>query len=240
MFQSNSKNCYLYWVKYLRVIMKFYLHDSMMKSVLQNLYIIFLLVSCTDNTKSKPKVEVKKTQIPVAFEKEITDSACLTLTKEILTIIKQKGFENLSSYIDTVEGVRFSPYAFIDTTANLKFSASQFANEIKKGNKKIFNWGNYDGSGEPILLSIESYFKKFVYDVDFLNAEKISLNKTIGTGNSKNNISEIYKGLPFTESYFSGFDKKYEGMDWRALRLVFKKHNNKLYLVAIIHDQWTI
>jgi hypothetical protein len=50
----------------------------------------------------------------------------------------------------------------------------------------------------------------------------------------------VYRGDSYSEFYFPGFDPKYDGMDWRALRLVFKKENEKLYLVGIIHDQWTI
>jgi (p)ppGpp synthase/HD superfamily hydrolase len=42
------------------------------------------------------------------------------------------------------------------------------------------------------------------------------------------------------EYHFSGFDPKYEGMDWRSLRLVFEEKDNIWHLVGIIHDQWTI
>jgi hypothetical protein len=42
------------------------------------------------------------------------------------------------------------------------------------------------------------------------------------------------------EYHFSGFDKKFEGMDWASLKLVFENSNNEWYLVGIVHDQWTI
>ena len=79
-----------------------------------------------------------------------------------------------------------------------------------------------------------------MYDADFLNAPEISLNKTVSKGNSLNNIDSVYKNCVYTEFYFPGFDKKYEGMDWKSLKLVFKKANNNFYLIAIVHDQWTI
>ncbi|MEO7960049.1 MAG: hypothetical protein ABIR19_00800, partial [Ginsengibacter sp.] len=107
-------------------------------------------------------------------------------------------------------------------------------------NPQIISWGAYDGEGGDIRMTIGDYFKKFVYDVDFLSPEKTSYNQTMGAGNSLNNITEIYKDADFMENYFSGFDKKYDGMDWRSLRLVFKEFEGNYYLVGVVHDQWTI
>jgi hypothetical protein len=170
----------------------------------------------------------------------ISDSMALPISKEILTAVKNKDYQKFSSFIDSTEGIRFSPYGYIDTTRDKIFTAQQFLNyAINKKNIK-FTWGIYDGSGEKIIFTIDEYFKKFVYDVDFLNAPHINLNKTVSAGNSLNNIDSVYKNCVYVEFYFPGFDKKYEGVDWRSLKLVFKKANNKLNLVAIIHDQWTI
>lgn len=165
------------------------------------------------------------------------DSLVLKLTKQILTIIKANDYKKLANYIHPSFGVRFSPYAYISTD-NIKLTADQFLLQSKTHDK--LDWGNYDGSGDTILLSVDEYFKEFVYDADFLNAEKTSLNKMLGSGNSLNNLGTVYKGCDYTESYFSGFDKKFDGMDWCCLRLVYKKYQDKIYLVAIIHDQWTI
>ncbi|MBC7850338.1 MAG: hypothetical protein H7Y31_11410 [Chitinophagaceae bacterium] len=81
---------------------------------------------------------------------------------------------------------------------------------------------------------------RFVYDVDFLNAESRTFNHMVATGNTLQNLKSVYPESVFTESYFSGFEEKYDGMDWRSLKLVFQPENGKLYLVGIIHDQWTI
>ncbi len=141
--------------------------------------------------------------------------------------------------IHPIEGIRFSPYGFIDTLEHKHFTATQFLEMAKTPTQKKQNWGNYDGTGEKIRLTFNEYFAKFVYNVDFSNAPQVALNKTIAEGNSPNNIATIYSNASFSESYFSGFDKKLEGMDWTALRLVFKPYNGKWYLVGIIHNQWT-
>lgn len=201
------------------------------------------LTSCNSKEEKKvtndtdsvaaPPVEVKKVPVQAAVRK---DSVLRALTTEILTYVKNKDLNKFADYIHP-DGVRFSPYGYINTANDVKLSKQEFIAKLKSIDK--LPWGNYDGSGEPIKLTVIQYFDKFVYNADFLNAEKFSVNKVLGKGNSKNNLEEVYKGCDYTESYFPGFDKKYEGMDWCALRLIFKKHEGKYYLVGTVHDQWT-
>jgi hypothetical protein len=157
---------------------------------------------------------------------------------DVLTAIKNYDMKKLAGAVHPDKGVRFSPYAHVDVDRNLVFTAE----EVKKlaADSTPYLWGYYDGSGEPITLKFSDYRKKFIYDVDFINAEQVGYNKTLGLGNSVNNSFEVYKNSIIVEYHFSGFDPEYAGMDWRSLRLVFEKKNNIWYLVGIIHDQWTI
>jgi hypothetical protein len=168
------------------------------------------------------------------------DSTVLGITKEILALIKNSDYFALVQYIHPVHGVRFSPYAYIDTNADQVLSKWKYEDAFKRKDYEKLNWGSYDGTGDVILLTAKDYFKRFVYDADFLNAEKTSLNQKFSPGNTPSNLEEIYPGCVYTESYFSGFDEKYSGMDWRALRLVYSFYEGKYYLVGIIHDEWTI
>ena len=207
------------------------------------LLLLLLILSCNNQEKSEapqtitpaPDTLVTEINLPVKVNK---DKVIMNLAKEVLTALKQKDYQIFSTFIHPALSVRFSPYGYIDTINNLKFSKTNFIENSKKQGK--LKWGNYDGSGDEIVLSINEYFAKFVYNADFLNAEKTSLNKMIGSGNSLNNLEDIYKDCDFTESYFPGFDKKYNGMDWCSLRLIFKNYNDKYYLVGVVHDQWTI
>jgi hypothetical protein len=157
---------------------------------------------------------------------------------DVLTAIKNYDMKKLAGAVHPDKGVRFSPYAHVDVDRNLVFTAE----EVKKlaADSTPYLWGYYDGSGEPITLKFSDYRKKFIYDVDFINAEQVGYNKTLGLGNSVNNSFEVYKNSIIVEYHFSGFDPEYAGMDWRSLRLVFEKKNDIWYLVGIIHDQWTI
>ena len=157
---------------------------------------------------------------------------------EALTAIKNKDMKKLSGFIHPDKGVRFSPYGYIDTSKHLIFTSSQVSGLLR--DKTEYTWGDYDGTGEPIKLMFEGYYKKFVYDVDFANAKIIGNNTVVGHGNTLINIPEVYPAAVFIEYHFPGFDPQYNGMDWRSLRLIFEEKDGIWYIVGIVHDQWTI
>ena len=218
---------------------------------------IAFLFSCNSNSESS---ELKKEDVLVTkvdsttnlkadttalvipdekLEAEISlDSNLTRLTKEILLVLKNKDYADLVNYIHPEVGTLFSPYGFIDNENSMLLTRKMFTTSLNDGKKLL--WGSYDGSGDPISLSLKDYLEKFVYNKDYLNAEKFSVNKFLGSGNSLNNLKKVFPGLNFTESYFSGFKKELSGMDWTTLRLVFLKAGDKYYLRGVVHDQWTI
>ena len=212
------------------------------------LLVVFFSVGCNENEGGKHKktdtaIITKDTSLVPPKRSETVlkqDTAKLldTLATTVLTTLKANAFTQLASLVHPVMGLRFSPYGHIDTVHYHSFSGKQIQ-ELAQTNKKI-KWGIFDGSGEPIILNIHNYFKRFVYDVDFLHAEKKSFDETAAAGNTANNISEVYPQAHYIEYYFAGFKPEYGGMDWKAIRLVFSYYQNKAYLIAIVHDQWTI
>jgi len=194
--------------------------------------------STADSTGKEAPIPTDSPATAVPSIAKIPDSLLLNRTIEITTVLDKKDYTRLADFFHPTEGVRFTPYGYIDTAHDIKFTKDQFLTQLK--NKSKQRWGSYDGSGDPINLTVEDYFKKFVYDVRFLYPEKLSLNKTLGLGNSLDNLPLVYPGSSYTESYFSGFDKKYGGLDWRSLKLVFKQQGEQVYLVGVIHGQWTI
>ncbi len=202
---------------------------------------IILCSGC--KSKSTGKVEKKEVAKPGPAENpgkaETKEALLLKLSGSILLAIKNKDYQSVANHVHPVAGLRFSPYGFIDTIHDVVLKPDELIKEA--GNKTQANktWGEFDGSGEPIRMTLDKYMEAFVYDVDFAQPEIIKVNEVIGKGNSLNNLTLVYPGADFTESYFSGFDKKYEGMDWRSLRLVYKLIDGNYYLAGIIHDQWT-
>jgi len=155
---------------------------------------------------------------------------------EVVQVLQSQDMALVSAYVHPVQGVRFSPYAFVKDT-DLVFPPDQVAGLAVDSN--IYSWGNYAGTGEPINLSFPDYYKKFIYDVDFANAPQVSLNHRLSGGNSIDNAAEFYPGSMIVEYYFPGFDPQYGGMDWRSLKLVFSQADGSWDLVGIIHDEWT-
>lgn len=208
-----------------------------MKSVkLFSILCIVLIAGCNNPAKEKAEPVVTKdssaiTTIPVVNK----DSLLSSTGRQVLSVLKNKQYDSLVHWFS--DSVHFSPYGFIGSGTQT-LSANDFTGLLSSG--KQITWGYFDGSGDPIILTAKQYIEKFIYTADFLNAEKSAIDQFIGSGNSLNNLREKYPGSRFAEYYFSGFDKKYDGMDWTCLRLVFTEANGKYYLIAIVHDQWTI
>jgi len=154
-----------------------------------------------------------------------------------LNALKNYKYEKVEELIHQDICLRFSPYPYLADT-NLSFCQGDLIDVVYSDN--ILTWGNYDGTGEPIQLTFSDYHDKFIYVADFSSAPIIGLNVEVSSGNSINNISEIYPDGLMIEYYFPGFDAQYAGMDWRSLRLVFINVNDAWYLAAIIHGEWTI
>jgi len=216
------------------------------------------MIACKDKSKKESKVETatgdsiqsvnRKTDSLIkikSFQDSIQlvqrkDSILLKTTQNILTLLKNKNYSAFAIYIHPFEGIRFSPYGFVDTVHDIKLSRQKFINEAGQPVQNMIVWGEFDGTGDPIKMTLNNYMQRFVYDVDFVKPEKRSVNEFIGDGNSLNNLELVYKNCDFTESHFSGFNEKYKGMDWKSLRLVFKIRDRKFFLVGIVHDEWTI
>ncbi len=177
----------------------------------------------TDNTSN--------TNLPIKKEESLK-----SLNEAIILLLKEKNYKKFAQYIHPEKGVRFSMYAFVNQAEDKKFSKADF---IKyQPTKTIFTWGVLDGSGDLYKATINDYLGKWVYAKDFTTGQ-VSINEFQGSGNSLNNLKQIYPKADFTENFIKGSEANAE-MDWKCLRLVFEEFHGKYYLVAVINDQWTI
>lgn len=166
-----------------------------------------------------------------------SEADLIAFSDKVVTALKEKNFNAFAEFIHPTEGVRFSAAAYIDAKGDKILQKNEII-ELSKNNKD-FTWGIHEAIGDPIVLSINKYFEQYVYDVDFLTKAQKQINQATNTGNSVGNIKEIYPKYDFVEYHFKGENKEYEGLDWKTLTLIFKKENDKFYLVAITHGQWT-
>lgn len=213
-----------------------------MKNIIYTLAILSL--TCCTKEKSKSS-EVQKESVvtskndtvaiaePVKLSKEETLEK---LNREILQSLKSKDYERFSTFIHPQKGIRFSMYAYVRPEKDKHFSREDFAKYVSTRTK--FTWGERDGSGDILVLPLKDYLETWVFKRDFTHSE-YHLNSFKGTGNSLNNLKEMYPKADFTENYIPG-SEKYSGMDWNALRLVFVEYEGQYYLIAVVNDQWTI
>lgn len=172
---------------------------------------------------------------PVASDNQLLE---LTAVAELVVdALAQNDIENLAEFVHPEMGVRFSPYAFVREEHQV-FLPGDLPALVSLD--EVYTWGSYDGTGETIELTFDSYYDEFVYSSDFANAEQMAVNERLGQGNSINNVREFYPGASFVEYHFSGFEDAYEGLDWESLRLVFLQEDGTWWLVGIVHDEWTI
>ena len=186
---------------------------------------------------SQPYVPPPSTVVDTPPARPLTaNQVVLARAGEVVQALQSQDMALVSAYVHPVQGVRFSPYAYVKDT-DLVFSPAQAAD--LPADSSIYSWGNYAGTGEPIILGFPDYYAKFIYDVDYANAPQVSLNHRLSGGNSIDNAAEFYPGSMIVEYYFPGFDPQYGGMDWRSLKLVFSQADGSWDLVGIIHDEWT-
>ena len=185
-----------------------------MRSLLLILSIIFLVVACKSKSGKKEEELIVPT-ISAADSlllKQQKDSTLLSLTKDVLTVIKNKKYDSLALFIHPDEGVRFSPNAYIDTAVDKIFTIEIFKKDATAKKHQKFTWGEYDGSGDPINLTIDEYFKRFVYDVDFLTPETRKVNEFIGGSNSQTTCWQFTIVVILRKAIFPGSIKNL--MEW--------------------------
>ncbi|USB33208.1 hypothetical protein [Paenibacillus sp. YPG26] len=195
-------------------------------------------------TKEPAKEPVKEPAKEPTDEAEppIDEGAPPTAQEAATTVIralKSGNMETVAAWAHPEKGVRFSPYAYVDKEKDQVLTREELTNAM--ASKTVRVWREYAGNGDVIKLTYAKYHKKFVYDANFMEDAKIGLNKSLGKGTTINNLNEVYpkETHDFIEFHIDGIDPKYEGMDWRSLRLVFEKIGEDRALVGIIHDQWT-
>ena len=161
----------------------------------------------------------------------------IQLGQTVLSALKSYRYDQLREIIHPDLCLQFSPYSYLNSS-KLTFCGSEI--DLAAASEDLLLWGSYDGTGNPINLSFGEYHEEFVYDQDYFHPLIVGYNTEVSSGNSLNNIQEIYPDGMMIEYYFPGFDPQYGGLDWRSIRLVFVQHGMDWFLTAIIHGEWTI
>ncbi len=207
---------------------------------------LLLLVFCSKENVSKTETSLDTVEVSMdSLSTNAEDSLNLEkinareiriLNNEILELLKTKNYAEFAEHIHPEKGIRFSMYGYVQPKKDKVFTKEDFLKYI--GTDIKFTWGAKDGTGDLLQLSLRNYMEKWVFVKDFTIAETFT-DETKQRGNTVINLKEVYPNSIFTENFLKG-SKEYAEMDWSVLRLVFEEFEGKLFLVAIINDQWTI
>ena len=190
---------------------------------------------------SKQPTLTKQNQTKNLVETNSKKSQILALSHDIQQALATQNYSAIASHIHPIKGVRFSMYAYVQPEQDKVFSRQQFAKYLQQDRIK-FTWGITDGRGDLYIATLPDYLNKWV-DAEQYNGSTypntITFNEPQGSGNSINNLTNIYPNADFVEFYHAGTEQ-YAGIDWHSLRLVFEPYQGHYYLVAIVNDQWTV
>lgn len=162
----------------------------------------------------------------------------LDAAAEVIAAMRARDGERLARLVHPELGVRFSPYAFVDTERDRVLSRA----EIQElwTDQRPYAWGFADGTGEPIELTPAQYVERFVIDRDFSRPGLVSVNNDRASGNTTNNAAAVYPQGTRVEYYLErGPGEGTPELEWAALRLVFEEQDGSWLLIAVIHDEWT-
>lgn len=156
-------------------------------------------------------------------------SNVLAISSQVVMALKAKNMNRIAGFAHPNKGVRFSPYGYIGKN-DLVFKIKELKTLWRS--KKVYLWGEYDESEQPIKMTFAKYYQSFIYDYDFAKPDKINYNLKQNNGIMINNIAEFYPRAIEVEYFFEGTDKRMYG----SLRLVYEKQGAKWYLVGIVRD----
>jgi len=216
-----------------------------LKFGLLTMLLIFSLVSCETSPEDESNdaqsqdeqvVTDEESEEEENVQEEEAKMTAIEFAKYIAKSLNEKSFEKWNKF--TAEKVYFSPYAYVDTTEIVSLNQSEF-NELLESDKKIL-WGNFDGTGDEIKMSLEKYFDRFVTDFNLTAENNQLLKDTIpARGNELNNVKEIFPNSTVIEIHKTASEESM-GMDWRSLMLVIEKIEGSWKLKALVHNEWTI
>ena len=151
--------------------------------------------------------------------------------------LKAKDFTALAAMAHPTKGVRFSPYAFVDTARHVVLDAATI--RLGFANTKTYLWGHTSGKGDAMEWNFERYYTLQIYNKDYAASTDIGYDRHLPRGNSNDNSATAYPQGHSVDYYLPSANPN-TTLDWGGLRLVFEEQGGTWYLVGVIHDEWTI
>ncbi|WP_114945099.1 hypothetical protein [Microvirga calopogonii] len=157
------------------------------------------------------------------------------LVREVLDALATQDFNKLASFVGG-EGLIVSPYVTIDD-GDVRLSRAEV--ERCATDPRVRHWGEKDGSGDPIEADCRRYFEEFVWSADYRRADEVRYNEPRQRGNDINNNHAFAPDSVVVELHIRGKTVATD-LEWKSLRLIFRRGDRGFSLIAITRDVWTI
>ena len=198
-----------------------------------------LLAPSAASISAAPSAVLLSPQSAAAADPD-SNAPLLEAGSTVLSALKAGDIQTLATLVDTELGVTFTPYSTVDPHSDLTFLPDQLSQAGANGTRYV--WGYTQGKGDPITMTLPEYLDAYVFNIDYTQAPVIGVDSILSSGNSLENVQDAYPESRFLEYYFPGQDPEMGGLDWCALKLVFRDPDRTggYRLIGIIHSEWTI
>lgn len=205
-----------------------------MKKILYMLFVIILLMGCTDNEMATVKLESpasKVTQPAINIEQHL-----LQLSDELMTYLQQQDFDKFIEHVDPVDGALFSFFADFGNPEGYGGPYITLKRKQLENSEAEYIWG-YDESGKAFEMTFPQYVNDFLLKRHGHNIiyTTISFNDTsYDNASMKNTIHEYYPDAKYVEYYSPPLDEN--GQLFQAIRFVYQERDGRWYLIGIARD----
>ena len=163
-----------------------------------------------------------------SFDKKLDfcDESIKKSTHTLLCALEKSDVKRVKELIHPTDGITLSANTFFDKRSDLHFKREDFVTTFSS--KKQLYWGEDETKGDPIKMSLHIYLKTLIGDL-----KDISKVKTL---NEFKNFPQT-DGIKGCEVYWIGEDNP--EYNWGALVVLFKRYQDKWYVVGMLSDHWT-
>ncbi len=182
--------------------------------------------------------QIKTTDNVNGSEYVLKNWQIMNLAYKAVSYIRLNDYTSLSVLVHPEFGLVLSPIPTVNLSSNQCFSAEQVAGFGSDSTEYV--WGVAGDSGEPIELTPSEYIARYVYQQDYASAKTIGINHILRSGNSLENILDVFPDAEFVDFYMPGEAIGETDSSWTILRLVFEEYDGSLMLAAIIHSEYSV
>lgn len=159
---------------------------------------------------------------------------------DLLSLVARADYAALSARACDRGALAFAPYA--RNLSRLHLSRLEAA-ELRRfaSIDRLYEWGRYDGSGEPIRLTPLAYHQRFVWDIDY-RTRALPQRMGVDQLRTDSDLAAVAQAFPGAEAIVYRYPgaERLDRKDARELILVGRTRPQGWCLLALAHSEDTV